>query len=129
MKKLFAIATLLLLTLSVNSFAQETKKPEGEMKTYYLVLLKKGNNRTQDSVTAKQIQAGHMAHINKMAADGKLNIAGPCLDDSDLRGIFILNVVSLEEAKTLTEADPAVKAGRLIMEIHPWMSQKGASLK
>lgn len=99
------------------------------MKTYYLVLLKKGNNRSQDSVTAMQIQTGHMAHINKMAADGKLNIAGPCLDDSDLRGIFILNVTSLEEAKALTEADPAVKAGRLIMEVHPWMSQKGASLK
>jgi hypothetical protein len=25
--------------------------------------------------------------------------------------------------------DPAVQAGRLVCEIHPWLSQKGASLK
>lgn len=42
------------------------------------------------------------------------------MDDTDLRGIFIFNVESVEEAKKLTETDPAIKAGVLIMELHPW---------
>jgi uncharacterized protein YciI len=44
------------------------------------------------------------------------------------RGICIYDVKSLERAKALAEADPAVKAGRLRVEVHPWMSQKGAKL-
>jgi hypothetical protein len=30
----------------------------------------------------------------------------------------------MEQAKALTEADPAVKAGRLRMDIHQWMGPK-----
>ena len=68
------------------------------------------------------------AVFRKMAADGKLVMAGPFLDNGELRGIFIFDVATLEEAKALTEADPAVKAGKLIMELHPWMSQRGTTL-
>jgi uncharacterized protein len=123
MKKLM-LFILLLNGLYLVAAAQDMSK----MKTYYLVLLKKGPNRSQDSATAASIQTAHLAHISKMAADGKLAMAGPCPDESDLRGIFIFNVGSMEEAKMLTEADPAVKAGRLIMEIHPWMSERGVTL-
>ncbi|GAB2542779.1 YciI family protein [Rufibacter soli] len=128
---------LLLLLLAFAGTANAQTKPaatvqepqDGQMKTYYMAFLKKGPNRSHDSLTAANIQAAHMAHINKMAADGKLTMAGPFLDDGDLRGIFIFNVKTMEEAKALTEADPAVKAGRLIMELHPWFSQKGAKLQ
>lgn len=122
MKKI--VFTLLLIAGCSMAGAQDMSK----MKTYYLVLLKKGPNRSHDSATAAGIQAAHMAHINKMAEDGKLAMAGPCTDNSDLRGIFVFNVASMEEARALTEADPAVKAGRLIMEIHPWMSERGVTL-
>ena len=44
-------------------------------------------------------------------------------DDGDLRGIVILKVNSLEEAQALVNQDPAVKAGRLRVELHPWMSE------
>ena len=56
----------------------------------------------------------------RLAEEGKLIVAGPFLDDKDIRGIFIFNVGSIEEAKKLTESDPAVKAGVLSMELHPW---------
>ncbi|AMM52779.1 hypothetical protein TH61_06100 [Rufibacter sp. DG15C] len=108
----------------------EAKEPaDGEMKTYYMAILKKGPNRSHDALTAARIQDEHMAHINKMAADGKLTMAGPFMDDGEMRGIFIFNVKTMEEAKALTEADPAVKAGRLVMELHPWYSMKGAKLQ
>lgn len=61
-----------------------------------------------------------MANINRMAEEGKLVTAGPFMDDGELRGIYIFNVATVEEAKALTETDPAVQAGRLVMELHPW---------
>jgi uncharacterized protein YciI len=41
------------------------------------------------------------------------------------RGILIFKTATMEEAKALAGNDPAVKAGRLVVEIHPWMVQKG----
>ena len=99
-----------------------------EMKTYYMVFLKSGPNRSQDSTEAMKIQIAHLNNIQKMANEGKLAIAGPFLDNTELRGIFILNVESIEEAEKLVSEDPAVKAGRLTYEIHPWMSAKGSTL-
>jgi hypothetical protein len=37
-----------------------------------------------------------------------------------LRGIYIFDVRTLEEAQALTATDPAIQAGRLEMELHPW---------
>ena len=36
------------------------------------------------------------------------------------RQIYVFAVKTIDEAEKLTESDPAVKAGRLIMELHPW---------
>jgi uncharacterized protein len=132
-------AAVLTLTFS-TAIAQDKKekKPQkepgksiadGEMKTYYMVFLNKGPKRNQDSATAAQIQKDHLAHLTKMADEGKMVIAGPFLDDGSTRGICIYDVATLEEAKQLAEADPAVKAGRLTVEVRPWMSKKGATLK
>lgn len=90
------------------------------MKAYVMAFLKKGPNRSQDSITAAQIQKGHMENINRLAESGKLVLAGPFLDNGDVRGIYIFNVSSVEEAQALTATDPAIQSGRLIMELHPW---------
>ena len=90
------------------------------MRSYVMALLKAGPNRNQDSLTAARLQEAHMANINRMAAEGKLILAGPFLDDGELRGIYIFDVASVEEAKALTESDPAIQAGSLVMELHPW---------
>ena len=70
-----------------------------------------------------------MAHLNKMAAAGKMNIAGPLMEDGDIRGICIYDTASLEEARQLAESDPAVRSGRLTVEIHPWYAMKGTCLQ
>ena len=85
MKKVFTLIVL----LSVCSQLVKAQKKEDALKPYYLVLLKKGPHRDQDSVTAAKIQKEHLENINRLAAAGKLNVAGPFLDDGDLRGIFI----------------------------------------
>ena len=90
------------------------------MKKYVMAFLKQGPNRDFSEEVAKELQKGHMAHIVKMAEDGKLVLAGPFLGDGDLRGIFVFNVSTIEEAEALTSADPAIQAGSLNMELIEW---------
>jgi uncharacterized protein YciI len=114
MKKLLMFVSL--LTFGSQLFAQNTgKKPSGHaMKNYYMVLLiRSAQAPKMDSIQLEKIQEGHMAHINEMAANKKLAMAGPFLDNDSLRGIFIFDVVSKEEVIKLCQEDPAVKSGRL----------------
>ncbi len=100
--------------------AKELGADDYGMKTYVMAFLMAGPNRSQDSVTAANLLKAHLANIHRMANEGKLVLAGPFLDESGLKGIYIFHVGSVEEAKSLTESDPAIQAGRLVMELHPW---------
>ncbi|HPH20043.1 MAG TPA: YciI family protein, partial [Haliscomenobacter sp.] len=82
--------------------------------------LKAGPNRDLDSTAAAKLQEAHLKNIFRMAKEGKLLMAGPFMDDTEIRGIYIFDVRSIEEAQKLTETDPAIKAGSLVMELHPW---------
>jgi uncharacterized protein YciI len=61
-----------------------------------------------------------------MSETGKLVIAGPLENGSRLRGIYVFKLDSLQEAKSWSETDPAVKAGRFEIEIHPWLLVEGS---
>lgn len=103
-----------------SAMAVKLGADEYGMKSYVLAFLKVGPNRNQDSMRTAQLMRKHLDNIKRMADEGKLAIAGPFLDDGDIRGIYIFNVTSIEEARALTESDPAIKEGRLVMELHPW---------
>ena len=90
------------------------------MKRYVMAFLKTGPTEIKDSAARAQLQMAHLKNIMRLANEGKLIVAGPFLDGQELQGIFIFNVETIEEAKQLTNSDPAVKAGELIMELHPW---------
>ncbi len=107
------------------ALAKKLKADDYGMHKYVMALLKKGPNRNQDKATADQLQKAHMDNINRLAEEGILVLAGPFLDDDDLRGIYIFDVETIEEAKKLTETDPAIQEGRLIMELHPWYGSAG----
>ncbi|OYU81887.1 MAG: hypothetical protein CFE23_03160 [Flavobacterium sp. BFFFF1] len=121
---------LLLLFFAMTAFAQESKKPAYDealakklnadshgMRKYIFCLLKSGTNTTATQEEIKILFEGHMASINKMAADGKLSVAGPFgKNDRNYKGIYIFNVNTIEEAQALTENDPAIKAKLLEAE-------------
>lgn len=103
-------------------------KAEGStMGEVFLVLLKKGPAWTAERTDrTKAIQEAHRANIRAMWEAKKLIIAGPMGDDGDMRGVFVFQAATLAEAKALADSDPAVKAGRLVAEIHPWWVEKRA---
>jgi uncharacterized protein YciI len=121
----FILMILAMFFVIPLTFAQEKKEeaPKFELVTYYLGLLYKGDAREQGPEEQQKIQTAHLKHLESMFKKGILLIAGPMADDGDLRGIVVLKVGSMEEAQALIDADPAVKAGRLRVELHPWMSQ------
>ncbi len=90
------------------------------MRQYVFAYLKAGPNRDQDSLEAAQLQRAHLDNIGRLAEEGKLVLAGPFMDDYEVKGIYIFAVESVSEAEELTNSDPAIQAGRLIMELHPW---------
>ena len=122
---LFLILSCLLCT---GEQAATDKKPEPkyEMTSYVMGLLRKGPKWTgSNNEEAQRIQEGHMENIRKMAATGKLVVAGPFTDNGDIRGILIFQETSIEEAKAMVDQDPAIKAGRMIVELHPWFAAAG----
>ncbi|MCU1268335.1 MAG: hypothetical protein JWM21_4653 [Acidobacteria bacterium] len=97
-----------------------------KMTTAYLAFLRRGPAWTPEKTAAtEELQKAHLANIYRLAQMKKLVVAGPFGDDGQLRGIFVFRVDSLAEAKVLTETDPAVKAGRLALDLHPWQVPEG----
>ena len=119
---------VLLFALACSAADDQAPKPEPQyqMTTYVMGLLRKGPNWGQGSKEESAlIQEGHMANIRKMATAGKLIVAGPIGDNGDLRGIFIFKAKSPDEVRAMAEEDPAIKAGRLVLELHPWFAAAG----
>ena len=88
---------------------------------YYLGFLKRGAKFSpEDSPERQRIQEAHLKNIGRLHEMGKLVAAGPFLEDTDLRGIFVFKTSSMEEANELTNTDPAVQAGRLRIELYEW---------
>ncbi len=131
------IISLLLFACCNSSFTQQEKLPDTKsqydsllakrlgadeygMKSYVMAFLKSGPVKIQDSTQRAELQRKHLKNILRLAENGTLIVAGPFLDNQSIRGIFIFNVESVEEARKIAETDPAVKAGTLVLELHPW---------
>jgi uncharacterized protein YciI len=94
--------------------------------TAYLAFLTRGEKWTPEKTPATEaIQKAHLENIQKLADMKKLVVAGPFGDNGVLRGIFVFKVASLDEARSLAATDPAVQAGRLALQIHPWLVPEG----
>jgi uncharacterized protein YciI len=78
-----------------------------------------------DAATSADIQKGHLTYMESLHKQGKLLVAGPFLDDTPSRGLVIYRVKDVPEAMALAAEDPAVKAGRLMLEAYPWMTFRG----
>jgi uncharacterized protein len=101
--------------------------PPAAMERYSLVLLRRPANGGPKVADAEALQRQHIGHLQAMARAGKLVVAGPFDDQTDprMRGMCLYRV-GIEEARRLAQEDPAVKAGRLEVEVLTWWVEKGA---
>jgi len=98
------------------------------MKSYVLVILKSGENKSTDQDVRNKSFRGHLKNIRRLVDDNKMVIAGPFgNNDKDFRGLFILNVATLKEAKELLATDPAINADYLKAEMYEWYGSAALS--
>ncbi|NVJ65690.1 MAG: hypothetical protein HWE16_04320 [Gammaproteobacteria bacterium] len=96
-----------------EELAKELGADDYGMKSYVLVILKTGpeDANITDKEKRAELFKGHFANMGRLAEEGKLVLAGPLSGHKPRRGLFILNVKTLQEAEALVKTDPTVAAG------------------
>jgi uncharacterized protein YciI len=114
LKRLFFC--LLVLVSSQCGWAQQD--------AYTFVFLTKNANADKISQTlSDSLMKGHMANINRLAAERKLAAAGPFEGGG---GIFILRTASVDQAKEWLSTDPGIRAKRWEISLYPYKPFLGA---
>src|SRR5262245_16983871 len=93
---------------------------ERGMRSYVMCFLKTGPLKVDDPQKKAELMKGHFGMIERLAKERKLVLAGPFSDGGELRGIYVFDVPSIEDAKTLTESDPSIKEGYFKVEFVKW---------
>jgi uncharacterized protein len=131
MKKVILLSIFLIFFFKLNAqtglqaydsaLAVKLGADEYGMKNYVFVLLIPGTNKLEKGEERDSIFKGHLKNIGKLADEGKLVIAGPFEEnEKSYRGIFILNVKTINEAKELLQTDPAIRSKVLDAELYEW---------
>jgi uncharacterized protein YciI len=99
-----------------------------DLEAFELVLLRRPESPSDyDDAELERIQREHLAHHQRLRASGQVVTNGPVIEppDPSLCGLTFYRTGSLAEARRLAEADPAVQAGRLAVEIMTWYCPPG----
>ncbi len=103
-----------------SALAAKLGADERGMKMYVMCFLKTGPLKVDDAKKRNDLMAGHFAMINRLAAEGKLIVAGPFSEGGDFRGVYLFDVKTIEEAQKFTETDPSIKEGYFRVEFLKW---------
>lgn len=74
----------------------------------------------------EEIEAGHRAHVQKMLETGELVIAGELDRGDDLQEVWIFRARTADRIEEFAGQDPAIKAGRLRLELNAWEIAPGS---
>jgi uncharacterized protein len=96
------------------------KDVPSNLKQYFLGLLIKGErwNDTEGTQAAELVPL-QLAFLREQMESQRYLAAGPVLDEGRLAGMMIIDAKTAEDARALASMDPAVKAGRLTVEVYP----------
>jgi uncharacterized protein YciI len=108
--------------------AKKTGADEYGMKNYVLVILKSSSTPVAKGKERDEMFAGHFANMNRLAKEGKLAVAGPLDGVDGWRGLFVLAVSDIEEAKKLVATDPVIIKGEMVAEYHKWYGSAAVML-
>ena len=99
-----------------------------DLEAFELVLLRRPDSAPDyPEEELERIQREHLAYLAQLRAAGHIVTNGPVDEQPDpsLRGLAFYRTGSLERARQLAGADPAVRAGRLAAEIMTWYCPPG----
>ena len=105
--------------------AQQLGADERGMKAYVLVILKTGPNKVAAGPERDEMFKGHFSNMNRLAGEKKLALAGPLDGVDGWRGLFVLSVADIEEAKALVATDPVIIKGEMVAEYHKYYGSAG----
>jgi uncharacterized protein len=99
-----------------------------DLEAFELVLLRRpASAPDHPEAELERIQRAHLEYYARLREAGQVVTNGP-LDgqaDPSLRGLAFCRAGSLEQSRQLAEADPAVQAGRLTVQIMTWYCPPG----
>jgi uncharacterized protein YciI len=99
-----------------------------DLEAFELVLLRRpGNAPDYPDEELERIQREHLAYHARLREAGQVVTNGPVegQPDPSLRGLTFYRTGSLERSRLLAEDDPAVRAGRLAVELMTWYCPPG----
>lgn len=102
------------------ALARSVGADDNGMRAYVLVVLKTGPNKVPAGPERDAMFKGHFANMGRLSAEGKLALAGPFDGVDGWRGLFILAVSDIEEAKQITATDPVIASGEMVAEFHKY---------
>ena len=101
---------------------------ENGMRRYVLVILKTSPTPVPPGPARDEMFKGHFANMKRLADAGKLALAGPLDGVDGWRGLFIMAVSDIEEARALVATDPVVAQGEMIPEFHRYFGSAALML-
>lgn len=135
MKNLFCLLLGSLIVLGSHSTLADSPTPSTQydkalaeklgaddygMRQYVLVILKTGSNKIPAGPERDEMFKGHFSNMKRLAEDGVLALAGPLDGVDGWRGLFILAVADIDEAKKHVATDPVIIKGEMIAEYHKY---------
>jgi uncharacterized protein YciI len=110
------------------ALAAKVGADDNGMRRYVLVILKTSPTPVPPGPARDEMFKGHFANMKRLADAGKLALAGPLDGVDGWRGLFILAVSDIEEAKALVATDPVVAQGEMIPEFHKYFGSAALML-
>ncbi len=90
-----------------------------EMRTFVYLLRPNRPSVVDDASPKEESTLGeHFEYLQEALSGGRLILAGPC-EDGEF-GIVIFRAGAEDEALEFMQGDPAVKAGLMTAELHPF---------
>ena len=110
------------------ALARSVGADEHGMRRYVLVILRSGPTPVPAGAQRDEMFRGHFANMKRLSDEGKLVLAGPLGGDDGARGIFVLAVPDVAQARDLVATDPVVIQGEMVAEYHPYFGSAALML-
>ena len=120
------VALLMLASSAVQAqqynaaLAEELGADDYGMRLYVLAFLETGDASALSQDERVALQRGHMATITELANEGHLVLAGPFVNDGELRGLYLFKTSDIDEAEALAARDPAIEKGVFKLRMTQW---------